>query len=96
MKKTQKLTFVSHTEFKRKLLKDPEYKKIHDKLAFESELIEALIRARIEKKITQKELAKKIGMVQSALARFESGKVNPTLSFVHKVTKGLGLELTVR
>ena len=76
-------------------LKDPENKKVYDSLEIEFKIHEALISARIEKKLTQKELAKKLGIAQSALARFESGRTNPTLSFLQKITTGLGLKLTV-
>lgn len=84
------------SDLKRKWMKDPAFKKAYDELEFEFELIKAIIRARAEKKLTQRELAQKIGVAQSALARFESGRVNPTLSFLKKVTQGLGLKLTVK
>ena len=50
----------------------------------------------MKKKLNQRELAKKIGVTQSALARFESGKVDPRLTFLKKVTAGLGLKLVVK
>lgn len=62
----------------------------------EFRIIESMIRARINKKVTQKQLAGRIGVTQSALARFESGRINPTLSFLKKVTNGLGLQLIVK
>ena len=77
-------------------MEDPEYKKAYDNLEFEFIIIKALIRARARKQLTQRELAQKIGVAQSALARFESGRINPTLSFLKKVTQGLGLKLTVK
>ncbi len=76
-------------------MKNPEFKKAYDDLGPYFEILEALIDARYERKITQREFAKRIGIAQSALARFESGKTNPTLSFLTKLTKGLGLKLVV-
>ena len=76
-------------------LKDPANKKAYDALEVEFTIYNALVKARIEKKLTQKQLAKELGIAQSALARFESGRTNPTLSFLQKVTSGLGLKLTV-
>lgn len=76
-------------------LKDPAKKKAYDSLEVEFKIYNALVRARIEKKLTQKELAKKLGITQSNLARFESGRTNPTLSFLQKITSGLGLKLTI-
>lgn len=86
---------TTHKEFTEELMRDPEFKKAHESLHVEFAIYEALIRARIEKKLTQKQLAKSLGIAQSALARFESGRGNPTLAFLQKVTSGLGLKLTV-
>jgi DNA-binding XRE family transcriptional regulator len=76
--------------------KRPGAKKDYDALDLEYKLIEALVRARAKNNFTQRELAQKIGVTQSALARFESGKINPTLAFVQKVTQGLGLRIIVK
>ncbi len=93
MKKTRLLPFSSITK---QLLKDPEFKKMYEDSAFEFEIIKEIIRVRAQKKLTQRELAEKIGVPQSALARFEAGRTNPTLSFLKKVTGGLGLKLVVK
>ncbi|OHA24687.1 MAG: hypothetical protein A3B11_00710 [Candidatus Taylorbacteria bacterium RIFCSPLOWO2_01_FULL_44_26] len=76
-------------------LSDPAKKKVYDSLEVEFKIYNALVKARIEKKLTQKQLAQKLGIAQSALARFESGRTNPTLSFLQKITSGLGLKITV-
>ena len=75
--------------------RDPANKKVYEDLEVEFAIYNALVRARIQKKLTQKQLAQKIGVAQSALARFEAGRTNPTLSFLKKVTGGLGLKLRV-
>jgi len=85
----------SFEQFEKEQLERPGFRKAYEKLDVEFRIYEALIRARLEKKLTQKQLAKELGIAQSALARFESGRTNPTLSFLHKVTSGLGLKLTV-
>lgn len=85
----------THKQFMEEFLSDPAKKKAYDSLEVEFKIYSALVKARIEKKLTQKELAKKLGIAQSALARFESGRTNPTLSFLQKVTSGLGLKITV-
>jgi ribosome-binding protein aMBF1 (putative translation factor) len=82
-------------QFEEEFLKDPAKKKAYDSLDVEFKIYNALVKARIEKKLTQKQLAQKLGIAQSALARFESGRTNPTLSFLQKVTSGLGLKITI-
>ncbi len=86
----------THKQFKAEMMRDPAFKKAYDDLEVEFTIYNALVRARIEKKLTQKQLSTKLGIAQSALARFESGRTNPTLSFLKKVTVGLGLKLTVK
>jgi DNA-binding XRE family transcriptional regulator len=85
----------THKQFMEEFLKDPANKKAYDDLDVEFKIYNALVKARIEKKLTQKQLAEKLGIAQSALARFESGRTNPTLSFLQKITNGLGLKITI-
>ncbi len=82
-------------QFEQEQLKKTGYKQAYDNLEVEFKIYEALIMARMDKKLTQRELAEKLGIAQSALARFESGRTNPTLSFLQKITTELGLKLTI-
>ena len=86
----------THKQVKAGLMKDPEFKKAYDDLDVEFAILKAIIKKRAQKKLTQRDLAEKIGVAQSALARFESGRISPTLSFLQKVTAGLGLKLVVK
>ncbi len=92
----KKLKLISHKDFKQESLKRLGVKRAHKDLKLEFRILDALVRTRIEKRLTQRELAERIGVAQSALARFETGRGNPTLSFIQKVTSGLGLHLTVK
>ncbi len=83
-------------QFKKESLKRPGVRKAMEAPDLEFQIIEAMVEARAKKGVTQKELSEKIGVAQSALARFESGRSNPTLSFLQKVTAGLGLKLMVK
>jgi DNA-binding XRE family transcriptional regulator len=82
-------------KLKNKLLKDKEVKQAYDDLELEYKFIESLIDMRLAKKITQKELSRRIGTTQSALARFESGKVNPSLNFLKRLATGIGAKLEI-
>ena len=52
--------------------------------------------ARIEKNITQNQLAEMIGTKQSNISRLESGEYNPSLEFLNKVAQALGKSLEIR
>ena len=62
----------------------------------EYKIIEEIIMARKEKKLTQKDLAELIGTKQSNISRFESGNYNPSLDFLNKLASAVGKELEVR
>jgi len=77
-------------------MKRPGFKKAYEESEFEFQIISALISARNKEKLTQRKFAEKIGITQSALARFESGRINPTLAFLKKIATGLGLKFVVK
>jgi ribosome-binding protein aMBF1 (putative translation factor) len=92
----EKLTFTPLSTMKKELMKRQGFRKVYEESQFEFEILKALIIAREQKKLTQRKLADKIGVAQSALARFESGRVNPRLDFIGKLASGLGLKLIVK
>ncbi len=94
-KKLRDEGWVTQEELDRQLFAKPGFKEAYDALELEFAIINALLDARVKKGLTQAKLAKKIGTQQSAIARFESGRANPTLAFVQKLTDALDLKLTV-
>jgi len=94
-KKKEKTKFESWSSLRRDLMKRPGFKKAYDDLDLEFTLIRAILEQRARKGITQKQLAEKVGTKQSAIARFESGRANPTLAFVKKLSEALDLKLTI-
>lgn len=83
-------------QFRKEAFKRPGVRKAYAEMQPEFQIIRALIISRNKKGMSQRKLAQKIGVTQSALARFETGNINPTLSFVQKITSGLGLKLVVK
>ena len=63
-----------------RFLADTEFRKEYEALGPEFELIESIVRRRMELKMTQGELAEKLKTGQAAISRLESGNTNPTLS----------------
>ena len=82
-------------DLKTELLQDKAVKEEYERLTPRYEAISKLISARIQKGITQKELARKVGTKQSAIARFEAGNVNPSLEFLERVANVMGYKLTI-
>lgn len=88
-----KLHFRNSREVLAQELKNPVFKKAYDDLEFEFSIIDAMILARSKRGMTQAKLAKKLGTKQSAIARLESGRGNPTLAFVQRLANVLNLDL---
>lgn len=51
---------------------------------------------RVEQGLSQTELARRAGMTQPAVARFEAGGTVPTLPVLERLARSLGAELTVQ
>ena len=94
----EEVTFRPFRELHDEWMKEPEFKKEYDALEWKYQLYGALIDARTKRGYSQEKLAKKIGTKQSAISRFESGRYNPTVEFVQKLSEALGLQfkITVR
>jgi len=82
-------------EQKKRLLKDPEFRKEYEALESEYQLAAALIRLRLAKGLTQEQLAKLLNTKQESIARLESGSSLPSLSTVKKVANALDAELEI-
>ena len=82
-------------DLKKELMQDPEFKKGYDALEVEFSIISQMLKKRLAKGMTQKQLAEKIGTKQSAIARLESGNSNPSVAFLEKISKGLGGKLQI-
>lgn len=87
---------TNFTKLKSEALKDPKVKEVYDSLELEFSIIRQILDKRLKKGISQKDLAKKIGTGQSAISRLESGRYNPSLSFLKKISEALGSKLEVK
>ncbi len=85
----------TYASFKREMLKNSKIRSAYDALEPEFEVISSLIKRRLEKGLTQRQLAERLGTKQSAIARLESGSYNPSLDFLKKVTHALDAKLHI-
>lgn len=81
--------------FKKELLKDPEVRTAYEALKPETEVIRALIGARLEQNLTQEQLAQRSGIRQSNISRIESGACSPTIATLHQLANGMGKKLHI-
>jgi len=86
---------LNFNDYKKRALKNAKVKDEYDRLQPEFTLINALIKARKRKGLTQTQLAKKIGTKQSVISRLEIGQANPTLEFLKKLAGALHSRLEI-
>ncbi|MBM3237984.1 helix-turn-helix transcriptional regulator [Candidatus Poribacteria bacterium] len=84
-------------DYRRKLLRNPKIKEEYEKRQTERMLTHNIIAQRIRKKMTQEQLAQKVGITQSAIARLENpayGKAS--ISMLKKIADALDCRLVVK
>jgi len=88
------MTQITNTRFEdweAEKMKDPRFRAASAAL----EPAYQVAKLRMLQGLTQKELARRVGTKQSSIARLESGKSQPSLSFLQKVVEALGGRLDV-
>ena len=87
------MAMSSYKDYKKRALQNPEVKAEYDALQPEYDIIQAMIDARVQQNMTQKDLSAKTGITQADISRIENGTRNPSLSMVKKLAHGLGMQL---
>lgn len=82
-------------DLKKRLMENPEFREEYEKSDAEFQLIEALVRARVNANLSQTELARRIGTTQSAIARLEGGGVSPSISTLRRYAEATGTRLEI-
>ena len=76
-------------------LKDPDFAAEWERQRPEREYIKAIIAARLEQNLTQKDLALKTGIRQSNISRIENGNCSPTVATLQQIANGVGKTLHI-
>ncbi len=80
----------------KELLNDPEYIKAYAELEEEFLIAKVLIKARKSAKLTQKQVADRMGTTQSVVARMESGKPLPSLKSVARYAAAVNSRIEIK
>lgn len=76
-------------------LKDPAFKKEYDDLETEFQIIRAIIDARTEMGITQKQLSDLTGIAQADISKLENGNANPSLKTLQRLASAMGKKVKI-
>jgi ribosome-binding protein aMBF1 (putative translation factor) len=83
-------------KLKARLLANPKVRAEYDALALEFEISAELVKARLRAKLSQAELAARMGTSQSTIARLESGQTLPSTKTLLRFAKATGSKFHVR
>ena len=82
-------------KLKKRWMKEPGFREGYDALEDEFALASTLITARMNAKLSQAELATRMGTSQSTVARLESGSAKPSLSTLQRFARATGTRVRV-
>ena len=80
-------------DFLKEELQDPEFRKAYEALQPEYEIKSAMIQARMNSGMTQKQLAEKTGIAQADISKLENGNANPSLRTLQRLASGMGMQV---
>ncbi|MCJ7737200.1 MAG: helix-turn-helix domain-containing protein, partial [Anaerolineae bacterium] len=87
---------MKHRDYVEQQRNDPEYLKAEAEQRPALDLAEDIIRLRVQRGWSQKELAKKLGTWQANVSRLEHGQANPTLKTLRRLSEVFEVDLFVR
>jgi ribosome-binding protein aMBF1 (putative translation factor) len=90
-----KRKLIPFAEMHRKWSASPSYRTAYDALEEEFALVSSVIEARMRSKLTQAEIAKRMGTTQAAVARLESGRSMPSTRTLERFAKATGSRLRI-
>ena len=82
-------------DFFEEQMKDSEFVKEYQEIQPELDIIRAIVDARIEKNLTQKQLAERTGINQADISKLENGTRNPTIGLLKRLAEGLDMVLKI-
>jgi len=92
-KKNQKA--MDFQEYLEEQLRKPKFKKYYDEYGKQLEIAYQILQLRKKEKMSQAELAKKIGTKQSNIARMETGQQNFTTETLQKIASAFNCNLKI-
>lgn len=90
-----KRKMIPAAELHRKWSEDPAYRSAYDALEEEFALMSSVVEARTRSKLTQAEIAERMGTTQAVVARLESGRTRPSTRTLERFAKATGTKLRI-
>ena len=82
-------------DFLQEQLQDPEFRKEYEALQPKHAVVQAIIDARKNAGLTQKELSERTGIAQGDISKLENGNANPSIRTLQRLAAAMGMTLKV-
>ena len=82
-------------DFLQEQLQDPEFRKEYEALQPEHAIVQAIIDARRNAGLTQKELSERTGIAQGDISKLENGNANPSIHTLQRLASAMGMTLKI-
>ena len=93
MKKKYKL--IPFEELEADLMKKPDFRRAYERLQPQFEIARQIIEARVKRKISQEQLAKKAKTGQAVISRLEGMNAKPSISLLQRVARALNTKFNI-
>jgi DNA-binding XRE family transcriptional regulator len=79
----------------KRMTENAAYRAAYDELEEEFALVNSMIEARVRSKLSQAEVAKRMGTTESAVSRLESGRGKPSTRTLERYAEAVGHRLRI-
>ena len=76
-------------------MKNPDFAAAYNEFQPEIEIIRAIVDARANANISQKELSERTGITQAEISRIENGSRNPSIKLLQRLAAGMNMDLRI-
>ena len=83
------------SQYKNEQMKSPDCAAAYNEFQPEIEIIRAIVDARANANISQKELSERTGIAQAEISRIENGSRNPSIKLLQRLAAGMNMDLRI-
>jgi len=91
----KKLQGIPLKQLKSDLMKRSSFRHAYNDLETEFQIADQMIAARLKRKISQKELAKRAHTGQAAISRLENMNTKPSIAFLKRIARALDTKFNI-
>lgn len=82
-------------DYLKQQMQDPDFKQEWDAMEPEFAIAQAMINARKESGLTQRQLSEQTGIAQADISKLESGNANPSIRTLQRLAAGMGMRVKI-